>query len=381
VILGQLIPFSGTLDLDDNLVLNYEGDIETEILSMELILEGQAWLGIGLKDDGKMTGGVAVIGLPDASVAEKYSLDGYSLDGVQPVAQELQSLIDATVEQTEEQTILRYKRNFNDEGDLSVDAESGIIRFIYAYGESNTLAYHTFSNKGSAEVNVILGEAKVDEVIDTESKWKAHGLLMGLAWGVFVPFAIACSLLRHVLPLPPGVWYKLHMGSNSLASVMTVCGIGIAVSAINDEKGDDADHFSLRTHHKIGGIILVLTVLQVMNGFLRPHAPGPHAAVAKQDNVEVVEVVEGTEDSDKGNSEGVEEKTKVRSIWEVMHRLMGVTTLVMAWYNCSSGINLYEGRYPMDMNLTLVFWIIVGVIAGGTLLLKFVEKFKHQQLQ
>merc|ERR1712176_1367459 len=227
----------------------------------------------------------------------------------------------------------------------------------------------------------------------------AHGVLMGLAWGVLVPFAIACALLRNVLPLPPGMWYKLHMRSNSLASMMTIIGIGLAVSAINDEKGDGADHFSQDTHHKIGGIILVFTILQVMNGFLRPHAPGPHAVVEKQENEEESEsmeshreesdksmlghgkeksemvanqqdeeILEDTEDS--SNHEGGEEKTKVRSIWEKTHRAIGVTTLALAWYNCSSGIDFYEGRYSMDMNLNLVFWGIVCVIAGGTLLAK-----------
>merc|ERR1712157_667875 len=245
----------------------------------------------------------------------------------------------------------------------------------------------------------ILGEAKVDEVIDTKWKWKAHGLLMGLAWGVLVPIAIASALLRNVLPLPPGMWYKLHMRSNSLASMMTIIGIGLAVSAINDEKGDGADHFSQDTHHMIGGIILVFTILQVMNGFLRPHAPGPHAVVDKQENEEesesmeshreesdksmlehgmksemvanqqAEEILEDTEDS--SNHEGGEEKTKVRSIWEKTHRAIGVTTLALAWYNCSSGIDFYEGRYSIDMNLTLGFWVIVGLIAGGTLLVKY----------
>merc|ERR1711988_271701 len=102
----------------------------------------------------------------------------YGLSSVQPVEQGLQTLLDATVEQTEDQTILRYSRSFEDEGDLSIDIESGRIGFIYAYGTSNTLAYHSFSNKGSAELNVYLGEGIVDAVIDTESKWKAHGLLM-----------------------------------------------------------------------------------------------------------------------------------------------------------------------------------------------------------
>lgn len=288
-------------------------------------------------------------------------------------------MLNPTVEQANGQTVLRYTRGFTEEGDsVAVDVESGFIRFIYAFGEDNGLAQHSPTNRGSAEADLVAGGGSVSGAADTETKWKAHGIFMGLAWGFLVPVAIASSLLRHVLPLAPGVWYKLHFYCNSLASVFTLCGFAIAVSAINDEQGDSAEHFSRDTHHKVGLVVFLFTILQVSNGLVRPHAPAPpvtpppeeHKALGAEEN----EVEEQAHDQ-----HGGEGKSASRFQWEVLHRVLGSTILIMALTNCNSGIDFYEGRYNVDANLNAIFWTISMIVIGGALLV-FVATAKRESV-
>jgi len=226
------------------------------------------------------------------------------------------------------------------------------------------------------------GDAGDEEEDKLKRLWNAHGLLMGIAWGIFVPLAVASSVFRNLLPLPPGAWFTIHIGLNSLAAVFTIIGFGLAVHAINVEDGRDAkNHFIELPHRKVGLAVFLAVVVQVGIALFRPHPP-------KQAKIAATEKKEATKKEEKANDnneeEGEEEaakpheehhhslieeveedlKTTIRFLWEIKHRLFGVALLGMAWYNVDSGIDLYAEEYGEKENLIAVFWGVVGALTG-----------------
>lgn len=181
------------------------------------------------------------------------------------------------------------------------------------------------------------GGVEVAEIPD--SQYKVHGILMAIAWGVLCPIAIGASLLRSLFP--PGMFFQIHRALNSLVVLFTIIGFGLAVKATNIE---GLDHFSGVTHRRVGLIIFLFAVVQAGNGAVRPHAP---------------------HNSDDGT---VEEKTQVRFVWEIGHRVLGLVTLFMAWSNCNTGLEQYFLKFDSgsddENTLRAVFWAFAAGLSG-----------------
>lgn len=169
---------------------------------------------------------------------------------------------------------------------------------------------------------------------DPTNYYKAHGILMAIAWGVLCPLAIGASMLRSFFP--PGMFFQIHRALNSLVVLMTLIAFSLAVKATNIE---ELDHFSEETHRRMGLVIFLFSLLQASNGLLRPHAP-----------------------------EAGEEKKKVRFIWEIAHRVLGALTLFMAWSNCNTGLERYFLKFDNgsddETTLRAVFWAFAAGLSG-----------------
>ena len=121
------------------------------IISIRLTFEGQGWLGFGVSDSlGGMVGSSAVLGVitnettltGDAShynLTFEDSAPGYQLF-------DEQTLMDATVTQNENGTVLEFTRLLDDVYGLPVNG-SGFNNFIVAHGEDNTLGYHLVTGR------------------------------------------------------------------------------------------------------------------------------------------------------------------------------------------------------------------------------------------
>ena len=57
--------------------------------------------------------------------------------------------------------------------------------------------------------------------------WIAHGTLMLVAFGVFIPISVASSMLRYLLP--GALWYKMHTFLNFASFLMILASFAIAV--------------------------------------------------------------------------------------------------------------------------------------------------------
>ena len=271
--------------------------------------------------------------------------------------------------------------------------------FLYAVGTSNELGFHAIGKSFPLNFADTSGATPVAAGSPNRNLWKAHGICMALSWAILVPLAIASSVIRDILPLPDGMWFQVHRGLNTLGVLLTIIGFGIAVHIFNQEEND---HFTMKKHHKIGLVVFLFAVLQAISGILRPHAPHQQAAVTEDEEVqrpavaplnqfETVEVGDSEEmmpspddkindTTPKGEQQlSAEPKTKVRLIWEYQHRILGTVTLVLAWYNCDSGLELYSDRFDSKDWAGALWGLIAGIAIttlGLSLYINFVKKRK-----
>lgn len=249
-----------------------------------------------------------------------------------------------------------------------------------------------------------LEEYEPEEVGDdpTHGLWKAHGICMGLAWTVLVPVAIGSSLLRKlVTPSGEGSavhWFQIHRGLSLLGIILTITGFSLAVRAINKEDGDSAQHFQGNFHEGVGLAVFILALAQAINGLLRPHRLHPHGTNATEEEEEVaheetnndIVVTQSVPEQNAEKKNGILQepgnqsssvihppKTKVRFAWEIFHRVLGITTLALAWTACHTGTEQYDERYDYDAD-SLV-WGLIGGVSGLILVLLVYKVGKHWQ--
>jgi hypothetical protein len=125
-----------------------------ETVTIRMVYEGQAWLGIGRSDNGKMIGGEAVIGLPDSSQGStnpgKYQMDSEENSGVYLFSDSQQTLQDASIVQDDTTTTLMFTKKLFEDGEYSIPSDSSST-WIYGVGRDNFFpAEH--AHKGSFDL-------------------------------------------------------------------------------------------------------------------------------------------------------------------------------------------------------------------------------------
>jgi len=323
------------------------GGLDTVTMTYSVPQEG--WISIGFSNgDGVMIGSDAVVGLPGTGEVKKYFMSSYENSGVMPMPEDQQTLIEATVFQEEGNTTMKFTKILNETGEVPIAI--GTNTFIGAFGLSNMFFYH--EKRDSFEIDLVAGEI---EIVETRNRtfWKLHGYFAALAWGLFSPMAIGVAMLRYWFP--NGLWLKIHQYLNYIVVSLTILAFGFAVAAIKSETPADGDprHFSFSPspHRSIGLIVFLFVLFQTLGGQYRPHNPA------------------------KG-----EEKSWTRRYWEVLHRVLGVSLLAVAWYQIESGIRIYQKLFTdsATTNLSAIFWGSVGTMSGliivGYIVTKITEK-------
>jgi hypothetical protein len=356
----------GTLTSGLTIAHNLNGADGT--VTIQLVYEGQAWLGVGRSPDGDMVGGEAIIGVPDSGVVQKYNLNSESTSGVVAMDDASQTLIDASIDQNATHTVLTYTKLLQENGELSI-SQDALNTWIYAVGSDNTFPsihrlYNSFemqvkpcSEGSSSDIEVQASKA------ETYNKWLVHGIFMGLAWGVFVPLAIGASMARKLLPgneKKDALWFQLHRGFNMLAVVFTIIGFSVAVAAFQEEGNP---HFSDGTHTPMGLVLFLFMLLQATMGFFRPAAP---ASTKTQ---------ETSADEDAEND--VSKKSSKRKYWEYGHRFLGLGLFGLAWYVAYTGIEEFEEYYFKEV--FPIFYGVFGSMTGLVILLALVARFRNKE--
>eukprot|EP00977_Amphora_coffeiformis_P000166 scaffold48_cov161-Amphora_coffeaeformis.AAC.14 len=164
----------------------------------------------------------------------------------------------------------------------------------------------------------------------------AHGSLMILGWGVLLPSgAIFARLAKH---RPGGLWFRIHRALQVSGLVVVFTAWMIAVNFFDDvEVNDDNDNDD--THKSVGFIVMMLGMLQGINGLLRPHA-----------------------------SHGGETKTYIRFWWEILHKTSGYLAVILAIFTIYLGTTLIPTATVRDKFQRVYFCgvgsVLVALIAG-----------------
>ena len=359
-------PTPGVVDLGDGrlqAILEQQGgavqmvlttDEPAGTITVEMTYAGEAWIAFGFSENELMPGSKAVIALPDSNTALQYDLNARSLNGVIPAS--TQTLLDSSMSQEDGVTTLTFTKLLEEPGELPISLTDDSI-FLYAIGFDNTLAVHQIREAVTVSGNIS----------NNKDLWKAHGICMALSWAILVPLAVGSSVIRDILPLPEGMWFKIHRALNATGILLTIVGFSIAVHLFNEE---EKDHFSTNKHHKIGLSIFIFAVLQGLSGIFRPHAPH------KPDPKEESDVEDGAEETTV--EEAPVKKTKIRTIWEYQHRILGTVAMVLGWYNCDSGLELFQSRFG-GKDLQGALWGVIAAIVVTTVLLSLYSRIKKRQ--
>jgi hypothetical protein len=127
--------------------LHFKVNVEDErangqdTLSLILTVPSLGWASLAFNDNGgNMIGSEAVIGLPDTGEVKKYNLSEKG-PGIIPMADDKQTLIEASIIQESGTTTLAFTKLLVEAGEITIDA-TGVNSFLSSYGTSNILGYH-----------------------------------------------------------------------------------------------------------------------------------------------------------------------------------------------------------------------------------------------
>jgi len=303
---------------------------------------GNAWLSLGVawNEEGKMIASEAVIGRPDLAMASdekplKYELSKYYMSGIIPMERSKQTLIDASTTQDESETIMRFTKYLDEEGQIPI-SKTGHTTFIYAIGHGNYLSHHRFAESFTMDLskcpyldndNDNNEESKNDQF---RSAWIAHGVFGSLAFVLLFPLSAASAILRKLMP---STWIFFHTFGNIAAFASTLFAVFVAITTTSNSGGE---HF-VEKHHKIGISLLLLSFCQVIGGLFRP----------------------GKSQNDDNNNS----KLNTRHIWKLGHGLLGTSILILGYIQVGDGLNMFAEDYS-SVNLTqgYITLIIVGCI-------------------
>lgn len=358
------------LSLDPPTRIMYRSTSTTLEVTMESTNIG--WLGFGFAADGseKMIGNNAVIGLLTSptspfGVAQKYSLGGTDPSNVVALAQEEQTLVNATflagpsTEEVQGGSQLKFVKNLVD-GDEIIPAE-GKVRFIYAIGQ-NPLSLQGGHRLRSS---VLLSLAPcVDFTAEQEKRardykrsLRIHGILAAVAFGFLVPLAIAASALRKYLDFEiccgNKAWLIAHIALNTLTFIFTVILFAGSILSKNAVKGY---HFK-KTHEKVGLALFILISFQVIASVFRPKTPSVamKRSLEKSGNDPEMDTFE----DEKGQLSS-EPKSRARIMWEAGHKILAMAIIGMSMYQLYSGLHAYKRIYNEVDDWITAYWVWLG---------------------
>lgn len=201
-------------------------------------------------------------GEPDLSEPKSYYLNGKSQSAITRSDIVLE---DATIDFIDDKTVMEFTTTFESLGvESPIDTEpvgislSDTSSFIWAHGRDgqNEMEYHG-SNKAVYEVNDLssgtssemksTAKTMSSNVVNSKSKWLAHGILAFISWGVCAPVAIVSAILRDFNKYASSWWFHIHLGCNSINYLFTVVVFALGVSTIKKEGSPNWYH----AHNKV----------------------------------------------------------------------------------------------------------------------------------
>lgn len=165
----------------------------------------------------------------------------------------------------------------------------------------------------------------------------AHGSLMIIGWGFFLPSGvITARLFRH---RPDGLWFKMHRALQTFGLVIAIAGWAIALKNFNvfgpAARGTGNPSF---IHGCLGMTVMCIGLTQPLNALVRPHAPEAGAA-----------------------------KSTFRTAWEFWHKGMGYTGILLSIATIGYGTTLVpdpdvQKKFQMGYGIGCgLMWLLMSV--------------------
>jgi hypothetical protein len=162
----------------------------------------------------------------------------------------------------------------------------------------------------------------------------AHGSLMIIGWGLLLPSGVIfAALAKH---RPGGLWFKGHRFLQMSGLIVVLTAWMIARNRFDDVEVNNDDNSDM--HMRLGLIVMIIGLAQPLNAVLRPHAPGEGA-----------------------------ETTTIRWLWEITHKTLGYTAVLVAACTIILGTTLiptaearktFQFAYGIGVVLLLVSFIV-----------------------
>lgn len=171
----------------------------------------------------------------------------------------------------------------------------------------------------------------------------AHGLLMTLAFGFFMPAGTAFPLFLRSL-LPHGRWLRWHNGFQLVGLALCTAGFGVGIAM-------STRHFR-SLHTILGLVVVILSYLQGGLAVVRPKTP-----------------------SAKGTEIGEEPPTTLRRAWEILHkRVVAVAILGLSLVQLVTGVQHPVAATKLLRPLLFGLYGAMLLLAGAFLVGAFVVK-------
>lgn len=318
-------------------------DTSKDSVAFQVVYYGTGWIALGFSHstEGVMVGSDAIIGLPSNGKVQYYELKSKDVRGIQQKSPEAQKTVTGHfISQSSTKTVMSFTKAFNGNIDAFQFIPKGINTFLYAYGTSNELGYHSgrgmfqldFSaysiSTNQTDAATKLGLSTTNETFtktppDSTKLIKAHGALATIAFLVTVPIASSAVILREATYLKQR-WYCLHMGLNIFAWCSAVAAVSCAITAVSRSS---RGHFTNR-HEILGIIIIVALTFHIVGALCRPAQDSPenHSTCTK------------------------------RRCWKRFHQCLGVLILVFGLAQVYDGMLMVQHTYDVKLNLTAFFW-------------------------
>lgn len=197
----------------------------------------------------------------------------------------------------------------------------GTETFIWGMKTSAWPGKHSAFGTVSADVTGIT-TANSGTSTSTLTRDVTHGVLMVMAWVIFMPGASAMTMLKNALP--DGLWFKLHMAGASIGSLIFAIALGLLLG-----REDHGESSLLDTHYTLALGTIGLWVAQISLGVLRPNKTG-------------------------GNRLGFI-PTSLRPAWFVAHRVIGPLVMGIAAAAVITGAKLIQDKHGDDSAIGIKF--------------------------
>ena len=120
-----------------------------DTITIRFTYPGTAWVGVGVNPTGGMVNAQVVIGKPDDDTVLKYGISAQGINNI--VEAPNQTLINTSLQQVDENTILTFTKILDESGEYTIEA-GAVNTFVAAFGSTNTFGYH--AGRGIQAVNV-----------------------------------------------------------------------------------------------------------------------------------------------------------------------------------------------------------------------------------